>query len=434
MGSTCDGFLRQSTFLLAMVVHQHDKCLRNTHRTASYLRVEALGRIFDRLSFATKQHTPDLMAERTILTADPRAGYRALKKEIDAAIQSVLDSPGYILGDAVSRFETDFAQYVGVAHGVGVNNGTDAIHLALRALDIGPGDEVITASHTAVATVAAIVMAGAIPVLADVDPVTRTIDPTAVVALMTPRTKAILAVHLYGHAADVDALLAICEKHGLALVEDCAQAHAARWKGNIVGSFGRLATFSFYPTKNLGAIGDAGMVVTRDAALAGKLQLLRQYGWEKPQYSILEGWNSRMDPIQAAILSVKLHHLDDHTTRRRALAKRYNEQLGDLPIVLPVEGEHCAHVYHLYVIELNDNATRDAMRTFLGERGILAGIHYEYGVHEQPAYRDRLRKGPMAVTERLARTVLSLPLYPELLDADQLRVSDAVRSFFAQRT
>ena len=288
-------------------------------------------------------------------------------------------------------------------------------------------------SHTAVATVAAIGMVGAVPVLADVHPTTRTIDPAAVGALITPRTKAVIAVHLYGRPADVDALLLLCEKHGLALVEDCAQAHAARWKGTMVGSFGRLGTFSFYPTKNLGAIGDAGMIVTRDAALAAKLKLLRQYGWEKPQYSIMEGWNSRMDPLQAAILSVKLRHLDDHTARRRELAQRYNEVLKGLPIGLPIEGENCTHVYHLYVIELQDGATRDALRTYLAERGIMAGIHYEYGVHEQPAYRDRIRTGTMAVTERLARTVLSLPLYPELTDADQRRVSDAVRSFFAQR-
>lgn len=372
------------------------------------------------------------MSARAILTADPGAGYRALKEEIDEAIRTVLDGPGYILGEAVSRFETDFARYIGVEHGVGVNNGTDAIHLALRALGIGPGDEVITVSHTAVATVAAIGMAGAVAVLADVHPITRTIDPAAVGALITTRTKAIIAVHLYGQPADVDALLLLCEKHGLALVEDCAQAHAARWKGTMVGSFGRLATFSFYPTKNLGAIGDAGMIVTHDAALAAKLKLLRQYGWEKPQYSIIEGWNSRMDPLQAAILSVKLRHLNDHTARRRELAQRYNDVLKDLPIGLPIEGERCMHVYHLYVIELQDGPTRDALRTYLAERGIMVGIHYEYGVHEQPAYRDRIRIGTMAVTERLARTVLSLPLYPELTDEDQRRVSDAVRSFFAQ--
>ncbi len=373
------------------------------------------------------------MYYKVILTADPGAGYQALKEEIDAAIRSVLDGQAYILGEAVSRFETEFAQYVGVQHGVGVNNGTDAIHLALRALDIGPGDEVITVSHTAVATVAAIRMAGAMPVLADVHPITRTIDPAAAGALITSRTKAIIAVHLYGQPADVDALLLLCEKHGLALVEDCAQAHAARWKGSMVGSFGRLAAFSFYPTKNLGAIGDAGMIVTRDSALAVKLRLVRQYGWEKPQYSIIEGWNSRMDPLQAAILSVKLRHLNDHTARRRKLAQRYNEHLKDLPIRLPAEGETTTHVYHLYVIELQDNATRDALRVHLAGRGIMAGIHYELGVHEQPAYRDRIRTGTMAVTERLARTVLSLPLYPELTDQDQQRVSDAVQSFFAQR-
>jgi dTDP-4-amino-4,6-dideoxygalactose transaminase len=373
------------------------------------------------------------MPVHPIHTSDPRAGYVALRDEIDDAIRSVLNGPGYILGETVSRFEKDFAHYVGAAHGIGVNNGTDAIHLALRALDIGDGDEVITVSHTAVATVAAIAMAGAVPVLADVDPVTRAIDPVAAEALITPRTKAIIAVHLYGHPADIDALYRLCARHGLVLVEDCAQAHAAQWQGKKVGGFGRVATFSFYPTKNLGAIGDAGMVVTSDPALAGRLRLLRQYGWEKAQFSMIQGWNSRMDPLQAAILSVKLVRLDEHTARRRALAERFNELLGDLPLVLPTELAGCTHAYHLYVVELHDEAARDALRDHLAAKGIHAGIHYPFGVHEQPAYKQWIRIGNMAVTERLARTVLSLPLYPELTDADHQRVCDGVRSFFTGR-
>ena len=373
---------------------------------------------------------PSPMKTPAIHTADPRAGYLVHKEEIDEAIRSVLNGPSYILGEMVSQFESDFAQYIGVRFGVGVNNGTDAIHLALRALDIGPGDEVITVSHTAVATVAAIGMAGATPVLADVDPITRTIDPAAAEALITSRTKAIIGVHLYGHPADIATLTALCGKHGLSFIEDCAQSHAATWNGRKVGSFGRVATFSFYPTKNLGAIGDAGMVVTNDASITEKLRLLRQYGWEKPQNSLIQGWNSRLDPLQAAILSVKLRHLDDHTVLRRSLAARYNDQLNGLPVVLPAERSGCKHVYHLYVMELRDQATRDELREHLVAQGIHAGIHYPFGVHEQPAYAPWIRAGVMSVTERLARTVLSLPLYPELRDEDHQRVCDSVRSFF----
>ena len=371
------------------------------------------------------------MKETPVHTSDPRAGYLALKEEIDEAIRGVLNGPGYILGGTVSDLETAFARYIGAAHGIGVNNGTDAIHLALRALGIGDGDEVITVSHTAVATVAAIRMAGAVPVLADVDPLTRTLDPVAAEALITLRTKAIIAVHLYGHPADLGTLGDLCDRHGLFLVEDCAQAHAAEWQGKKVGAFGLVSTFSFYPTKNLGAIGDAGMVLTGDDALANKLRLLRQYGWEKPQYSLVQGWNSRLDPLQAAILSVKLRHLDAQTGRRRALAATYARQLQDLPIKLPTVEAGCAHAYHRYVIELLDLPQREALRAHLAERGIIAGVHYPSGVHQQPAYSPWIRRGPMTVTERLADTVLSLPLYPELSDSDQQRVYEGVRGFFA---
>lgn len=362
-------------------------------------------------------------------TSDPRAGYQALRAEIDAAIREVLDGPAYILGETVARFEGAFASYCGAGFGVGVNNGTDALHLALRALGVGAGHEVITVSHTAVATVASIHMAGATPVLADVEPRSRTIDPAAVEALLSPRTKAIIAVHLYGHPADIDAMQALCVKHGLLLIEDCAQAHAAEWKGQRVGGFGHASAFSFYPTKNLGAIGDAGMVLTSDAGVADRLGLLRQYGWRTPQHSELRGWNSRLDPLQAAILNVKLKHLDAHTARRRAIAQRFTEQLKHLPINLPTTAEGCVHAFHLYVIEAADQSTRDALRAYLVADGILAGIHYPEPVHVQPAYADIMR-GPMPVSERLARTVLSLPLYPEMTDADADRVITGVRSYF----
>lgn len=373
------------------------------------------------------------MSERTILVSDPRAGYLAHRTEIDAAIQEVLEGPAYILGGPVAQFESAFAAYVGVEHAVGVNNGTDAIHLALRALGIGAGDEVITVSHTAVATVAAVRMSGAMPVLADVDRSSRTISVEAARSLITKQTKAIVAVHLYGHPADLVGLGQLCDAHGLKLIEDCAQAHGAMFHGRMVGSVGHVSTFSFYPTKNLGAIGDGGMVLTNDATLAKSLRLLRQYGWETPQYSLVEGWNSRLDPIQAAILSVKLGHLPAHTARRRALAARYGAELQGLPLNLPTEAPGCEHVHHLFVIEATDRAVRDALRGHLVDQGVLAGIHYPFPVHQQPAYRSWVRTSDMTTTDQLAATVLSLPLYPELGNDEQAFVIQAIKDFFHQR-
>lgn len=369
------------------------------------------------------------MPSQPLLTSDPRASYLALRGEIDEAMRQVLEGSAYILGETVARFEEAFAAYCGAGFGVGVNNGTDALHLALRALGIGTGDEVITVSHTAVATVAAIDMAGATPVLADVDARTRTIDPAAAAALITPRTKAIISVHLYGHPADLGALQALCRQHGLRLIEDCAQAHAALWHGRRVGGIGHVAAFSFYPTKNLGATGDGGMVLTSDPDVADRLRLLRQYGWRTPQHSELKGWNSRLDPLQAAVLGVKLRHLDARTARRQALAQAYAEALHGLPVALPTVAEGCTHVYHLYVVELAEQGVRDALRAHLAADGIMAGIHYPEPVHVQPAYVE-VRKGPMPVSERLAATILSLPLYPEMADEDVRRVALSMRGFF----
>jgi dTDP-4-amino-4,6-dideoxygalactose transaminase len=363
-------------------------------------------------------------------TANPRANYHALKADIDAAIQRVLDGPAYILGPVVEGFERSFAAYVGAGHGIGVNSGTDALHLALRGLGIGHGDEVITVSHTAVATVAAIEMSGATPVLVDVEPQWRTIDPAGVAAAIGPRTRAVIAVHLYGQPADLDALGALCARHGLALVEDCAQAHGAGWGNAMAGSRGRVAAFSFYPTKNLGAVGDGGMVVTSDAALADKVRQLRQYGWASSGESMVPGWNSRLDPLQAAVLQAKLEHLDAWTERRRALAARYAAGLAGLPLRLPVQRPGSRHAYHLYVVETADARSRDGLLTFLKGRDILPGIHYPVGVHAQPAYAGRIRSAAMPVTEALSGTVLSLPLYPELADASQDRVIAAIRDFY----
>ncbi len=366
-------------------------------------------------------------------TANPRASYLALKTEIDAAIQAVLQGSSYVLGPLVEDFERRFADYIGVGHGIGVNSGSDALHLALRGLGVGPGDEVITVSHTAVATVAAIEMAGAAPVLVDVDPDWRTIDPAAVDTHIGPATRAVVAVHLYGHPARLDALRELCTRRGLLLIEDCAQAHGGRWGDQRTGSVGDAGVFSFYPTKNLGGVGDGGMVVTQDDGLAQRIRRLRQYGWDTPQQSLVPGWNTRLDTLQAAVLAVKLAHLDMQNKARRQLAAGYGEQLRDLPLRLPAEQDGCHAVYHLYVVETEDGPTRDALRAHLLAVDIAAGIHYPTPVHRQPAYAGRLRCGPLPVTERLAATVLSLPLYPELEPGEQALVIDGVRAFFRGR-
>jgi dTDP-4-amino-4,6-dideoxygalactose transaminase len=365
-----------------------------------------------------------------IYTADPRAGYFAYKAEIDAAIQSVLTAPHYILGPAVENFEASFAGFIGVAHGVGVNSGTDALHLALTGLGIGQGDEVITVSHTSVATVAAIEMTGAKPVLVDVELPWFTIDPNAAASAVGPRTRAIVAVHLYGQPADLTGLQALCGRCGLALIEDCAQCHGATWQGRLAGSFGTAACFSFYPSKNLGAVGDGGMVLTNDGALAGKIHMLRQYGWQQPQLSLMPGWNSRLGPLQAAILDVKLKHLPEIIKLRRQIANRYSDALADLPLILPFDREGSQHAYHLYVARCS---TRRSLLEYLVAKGIVAGIHYAAPVHSQPAYAGRLETRSLTNTERIAGQILSLPLYPELTEQQQNAVISAICDFFKER-
>ena len=361
-----------------------------------------------------------------ILCGNPQAQYLAHKAEIDAAMQAVLDGGRYVLGPETAAFEKEFAAWVGVAHAVGVANGTDALHLALRALGVGHGDEVITVSHTAVATAAAVTLAGAVPVLCDIEADTFTLDPALIERLITPRTRAIIAVHLYGQAADMDAILEIAKRRGLPVIEDCAQAHGARYQGRRVGTMGALACFSFYPTKNLGAIGDGGAVVTGDDALGAKLRLLREYGWAERYVSHSEGWNSRLDELQAAILRVKLRYLDADNASRRRIAARYGAELADTGLVLPVTREGSEHVYHLYVVRSD---RRDALNAHLQARGIAAGIHYPVPIHLQPAYRSTPPVS-LPVTERAAREVLSLPIYPELSDTEVSTVVSAVRDFF----
>lgn len=361
----------------------------------------------------------------SIPQADPRAETLACRKEIDLAIQQVLDRGHYILNGDVQSFEKEFASYLGTGHAIGVASGTDALHLTLRACGIGPGDEVITVSHTATATVAAIRHAGATPVLVDVDPDTFTLEPKALPCAVTSRTKAIIPVHLYGQTADMGTILAFARVHDLKVIEDCAQAHGSSYlapsgEWQKAGTLGDAAAFSFYPTKNLGAVGDGGCVVTNNARIAEQMRLLREYGWRERHISIQEGWNSRLDELQAAILRVKLRHLDAWNDRRRALASLYDTILAAASLPPPARRPDRHHVYHQYVIRVNN---RDRVREALASAGISTGIHYPLPVHLQPAYRDLGINRPLGVTERLSAEILSLPIYPHMAPAAAERVA-----------
>jgi dTDP-4-amino-4,6-dideoxygalactose transaminase len=325
----------------------------------------------------------------------------------------------------VVSFEEEFARYCDVAHAVGVDSGTSALELALRAYDIGPGDEVITAANTFVATAFAISHAGATPVLVDVDPSTSALDPALIAAAVSRRTRAIIPVHLYGQIAPMEAVTAIAREHGLVVIEDACQAHGARAHGRRAGSFGDAAAFSFYPSKNLGAQGDGGIVVTPHDDIAQRLRLLRNYGTTEKYRSEIVGFNRRLDTLQAAMLRVKLVHLDDWNVARRGHAAHYDRLLEDVALVRPVVADGGEPVWHLYVVR---TAERDRVRAQLDARGIQTGIHYPIPVHLQPAYRD-LGHGPgdFPVTERLADEIISLPMYPEMSPEAVERVADALR-------
>jgi dTDP-4-amino-4,6-dideoxygalactose transaminase len=362
-----------------------------------------------------------------ILCARPHAQYLARREQIDAAIRSVLDSGWYILGEEVKRFEAEFASFVGVSFGVGVANGTEALVLALKACGIGPGDEVITVSHTAVATVAAIEQTGATPVLVDIEPNFYTLDPGKTEVALSPRTRAIVPVHLYGQPADLDAILSLAREHDLRVIEDCAQAHGAFYKGKRVGSLGDLGCFSFFPTKNLGALGDGGMVVTSDDRLERRVRSLREYGWEERFVSHVPGINSRLDEIQAAILRVKLPHLDADNDARKRIAALYESGLKGTALRLPSTRPETTHVYHQFVVR---SPHRDQLLAHLRNEGIGAVIHYPMAVHQQPAYRgNRVRTTELTRTEEIVEEILSLPIYPELDEPTTRRVVEAVKSF-----
>lgn len=365
------------------------------------------------------------MSEVKVPYLDLKAQYRGIKPEIDAAIARVLDSCQFVLGAEVAGFEQEFANYCGTTECIALNSGTSALHLALLAAEIGPGDEVITVPFTFVASVAAVLYAGARPVLVDIDPRSFNMDPGAIEAAITPRTKAILPVHLYGQSADMDPIMEIARRHGLVVIEDAAQAHGAKYKNRPVGSIGDMACFSFYPGKNLGAYGEGGAVTTSNTALAEKVRMLRDWGQDRKYHHLLRGFNYRMEGFQGAVLRVKLRHLEKWTEARRAVVNEYNRQLAGSGVEIPKEMPWARHVYHVYTLRAED---RDTLQRTLQEAGIQTGIHYPVPVHLQPAYSD-LGYGPGAFpqAEAAARQVLSLPLYPELSMKAAAEVASAVK-------
>jgi len=372
------------------------------------------------------------MSQSQTFPAYPLEDYLSHREAIDAALRRTLEGGHYILGKEVTEFEKEFAAFVGVKHCIGVANGTDSIELLLRGLGIGRGAAVAVPSQTAVASISAIARAGARPVFVDVDPETFTITPAGLEAALGSvhgkEIRAMLAVHLYGHPADLEGLGKVCEKHNLVLLEDCAQAHGAQLHSRHIGSIGRGSSFSFYPTKNLGAIGDGGGVCTDDDELARTIRCLRQYGWRERYISDIEGVNSRLDEMQAAILRIKLPSLAAANEKRRSLAALYARELAGLPVKVPVVKPGCQHVYHLYVIR---TPRRDELLKHLLAKGIPAGLHYPAAVHQQPAYFTTAKESPaLPETDALVKEILSLPLHP-FLPEEAVRVTgEAIRAFF----
>ena len=359
---------------------------------------------------------------------DLRAGYEGLRHQIDAAMARVLETSDFVLGEAVGEFETSFAQYCGRRHAIGVDSGFSALELILRAYGIGPGDEVITAANTFVATVGAIDAVAAHPVLVDVAPDTYTIDPERIKAAITSATPAILPVHQYGQPADMDAINAIAMNHGLSVFEDACQAHGARYRSRRAGSLGDAAAFSFYPSKNLGAFGDGGMIVTDDDAVAATLRKLRNLGTSTKYRHEIRGYNRRLDTLHAAVLNVKLSRLDEDNASRRRTAALYTELLDDVPLVTPMTSSDVEHVFHLYVVEAED---RDRLQQHLEAAGVATGIHYPVPIHLQPAYQSLGHgNGSFPVTERGAGHILSLPMYPHMPLEAVAHTAAAVRGFY----
>jgi dTDP-4-amino-4,6-dideoxygalactose transaminase len=352
--------------------------------------------------------------------------YQAIGREAEAAIQGVLKRGDFILGQAVQRFEQEFAKFCNARFAVGTSCGLDGLHLALLANGVGPGDEVITAANTFIATAFAISTVGARPVLVDVDEATFNINPSQMESRITPATKALIPVHLYGQPADMEPLLEMAEGYGLKVIEDACQAHGAEYKGKRVGSFGDAAAFSFYPAKNLGAYGDGGMVVTEHQEVAEKISTLRHYGQRAKYEHIVKGGNWRLDTLQAAVLSLKLKHLEEWNHARRKSAAYYGQLLQDADVITPLEAPYAKHIYHLYVIRLKN---RDQAREHLAERGIETGIHYPIPIHLTPAYQDLgYKRGDFPISERLADEILSLPLHPFLKEEEIEFVAENIKA------
>ena len=359
---------------------------------------------------------------------DLKGQYESIKDEINEAVQGVLESGHFVLGPNVEALEKEVAEYCQCRHGVGVASGTDALRLSLHALGIGPGDEVITTPFTFIATANTISHTGATPVFVDIDPRTYNIDPAKIEAAITERTKAILPVHLYGHPADMGTIMEIAKRHGLRVIEDCAQAIGAEYQGKRVGSFGDVGCLSFYPTKNLGAYGDGGMVVTNDPEVAEKIDILRRQGSRVKYRAEVLGFNSRLDELQAAILRVKLIHLDEWIEARQERAHRYDELLSDWAIVTPYEGDGVRHVYYLYTIRA---PRRDELRDHLKQRGISTMVYYPLSLHRQKLYQGLgYAEVSLPQSERAEREVLSLPMYPELREEQVEAVVGAIMAFY----
>jgi dTDP-4-amino-4,6-dideoxygalactose transaminase len=361
---------------------------------------------------------------------DLKAQYQSIKAEIDAAVLHVLENAQFILGPEVTAFEKEFAAYCGTSESIALNSGTSALHLALLAAGVGPGDEAITVPFTFVATAAAIGYTGATPVFVDIEPATFNIDVERIEAAITPRTKAIMPVHLFGHPAEMDSVLEIARKHGLVVIEDAAQSHGAEYKGRRAGSMGDIGCFSFYPGKNLGACGEGGAVVTSNPEYARKIRMLRDWGSEQKYVHQLKGYNYRMEGIQGAILRVKLRHLEAWTEARRAHANQYRELLEESDVVVPVAKDYVRHVFHVYTVRTKDRA---ALRSELERNQIQTGIHYPIPIHLQPAYQDlRYSRGAFPVAEQACGEVLALPIYPEMTESQIRMVAQVVRELNIQ--
>lgn len=359
---------------------------------------------------------------------DLKSQYHAIADDVHQAIAGVLENTDFILGRAVDQFEEEFAAYCETTYAIGVDSGYSALELIVRAYDIGPGDEVITAANTFIATVLAISNTGATPVLVDADPATYNIDPTKIEAAITSRTKAIMPVHLYGQPVEMDPILEIARKFDLKVIEDAAQGHGGRYKGRAVGSLGDAAGFSFYPGKNLGAYGDGGAVTTNDPVLADKIRLLRNLGQRTKYNHEIKGFNRRLDTMQAAILRVKLPHLDQWNTERRRVAAAYTNGLQGLPIVTPACPSYIEPVYHLYIVQVED---RDALQKQLNDAGIATGLHYPKPIHLQPAYQELgYQPGAFPVAENLAGQILSLPIFAELTNEAVTYITEQIRAFW----